>query len=228
MGDAASPVVGRLDFHPASTANVRPMTMVPNHHAGQDHFSGVGGLLHGLTMTVGRGSSSRLASRLGRAGPDDHVVDVGCGPGSAARHAARLGARVTAIDPAAVMLRLARRLTSSGRVMYLEGAAEALPLTDGTATVLWSIASVHHWTDVDAGLREARRVLRPGGRLVAVERRIRPGATGLASHGWTDDQAATFAAACGAAGFAGARTEHTGGGRGGVVAVVAAVPAGRV
>lgn len=205
------------------------MTMAPNHHAGQDHFSGVGGLLHGLTMTVGRGGSSRLAAQLSGAGPDDHVVDVGCGPGSAVRHAARLGARVTGIDPAPVMLRLARRLTrSSAHVTYLEGAAEALPLADGTATVLWSIASVHHWTDVAAGLREARRVLGPGGRFVAIERRARPGATGLASHGWTDDQVATFAAACGADGFAGVRTERAGGGRRGVVAVVAAVPAGRV
>jgi hypothetical protein len=55
------------------------MTMAPNHHAGQDHFSGVGGLLHGLTMTVGRGGSSRFAAQLSGAGPDDHVVDVGCG-----------------------------------------------------------------------------------------------------------------------------------------------------
>lgn len=202
------------------------MTIAPNHHAGQGHFSGVGGLLAGLTMTVGRGSSSRLAAQLTSAGPDDHVVDVGCGPGAAVRYAARLGARVTGVDPAAVMLRLARRLTrSNGHVAYVEGAAEALPLADGTATVLWSIASVHHWTDVAVGLREARRVLGPGGRFVAMERRARPGATGFASHGWTDDQADAFAAACGAEGFAGVRTEHARGGRAGVVAVVAAVPA---
>jgi len=202
------------------------MTMAPNHHADQDHFSGVGGLLAGLSMTVGRGGSSRLAARLSAAGPDDHVVDVGCGPGSAVRHAARLGAHVTGVDPAPVMLRVARRLTPSNeRVTYLEGAAEALPLADGTATVLWSISSVHHWGDVADGLREARRVLGPGGRFVAVEHGARPGATGFASHGWTDEQAAAFADACGAEGFEAVRIERAKGRRRGLVAVVAAAPA---
>ena len=200
--------------------------MAPNHHADHDHFSGLGGLLAGLSMTVGRGSSSRLAAQLAAVRPDDHVVDVGCGPGSTARHAARLGARVTGVDPAPVMLRLARRLTSSrDPVTYVEGAAEALPLADGSATVLWSLASVHHWADIARSLREVGRVLGPGGRFVAIEKEARPGATGHASHGWTDEQAATFADACAAAGFADVRIER-GRGRGrGLVAVVAVAPA---
>lgn len=200
--------------------------MAPNHHAGQGHFSGLGGLLAGLSMTVGRRTSSRLAARLSDAGPGDHVVDVGCGPGSAARAAARLGARVTGVDPAPVMLRLARRLTpANDRITYVEGAAEALPLADGTASVLWSIASVHHWADLARGLREVDRVLAPGGRFVAIEKEARPGATGHASHGWTDEQAAAFADACRAEGFADVRIER--GERRGrsLVAVVAATPA---
>ncbi len=67
--------------------------------------------------------------------------------------------------------------------------------------MVWSVATVHHWADVAAGLAEVRRVLAPGGRFFAVERRVRPGATGLASHGWTDQQAASFAACCRAAGL---------------------------
>jgi ubiquinone/menaquinone biosynthesis C-methylase UbiE len=86
------------------------------------------------------------------------------------------------------MLRLARILTRSSLLAcYLQGGAEALSLPDESASVVWSIASVHHWADLDAGLRgEARRVLRPAGRLVAIERRTQPGARGHASHGWTD------------------------------------------
>jgi SAM-dependent methyltransferase len=86
------------------------------------------------------------------------------------------------------MLRLARILTRSSLLAcYLQGGAEALPLPGESASVVWSIASVHHWADLDAGLREeARRVLRPAGRLVAIERRTQPGARGHASHGWTD------------------------------------------
>ena len=94
-----------------------------------------------------------------------------------------------------------RVLTRRGRVDFLDGSAEALPVPDGSATVAWSLACVHHWSDLDAGLAEARRVLRPGGRFLAMERHTQLGADGLASHGWTDEQATAFAACCQAAGF---------------------------
>ncbi len=143
------------------------------------------------------------------------MVDVGCGPGTAVRFASRLGAHVTGIDPAPVMLGLARRLTRrSAQVTYLRGTAESLPLPDGSATVLWSIASVHHWRDVTVGLSEVRRVLVPGGRFLAMERHTRPGATGHASHGWTDEQGAAFAAMCRDLGIDDVRLErHTAGRR---------------
>jgi SAM-dependent methyltransferase len=183
--------------------------LVPNHHADHPGFTGVPGVLVALTMTVGRGQDADLAVRLTGLQPGDHVVDVGCGPGSAVRRAARSGARATGVDPAPVMLGLARRLTHRRpTARFTEGAAEALPLADGCATVVWSIASVHHWPDLDGGIAEARRVLESGGRLLAVERRSRPGATGLGSHGWTDDQAAAFAERCRGAGFVDVRVEH--------------------
>jgi ubiquinone/menaquinone biosynthesis C-methylase UbiE len=74
--------------------------------------------------------------------------------------------------------------------------------------VLWSISTVHHWSDLEAGLAEAHRVLAPDGRLVAIERRTRPGAKGLASRGRTDAQATAFADRSLAAGFKGARVER--------------------
>jgi ubiquinone/menaquinone biosynthesis C-methylase UbiE len=152
-------------------------------------------------MIAGRGEAAALAAQLTRVGPDDRVVDVGCGPGVAAREAARLGAAVTGVDPAAPMLALARRLTRRRpSITWIEGTAEHLPLPDDSATVLWSISTVHHWHDVDLGVAEAGRVLVPGGRLLAIERRARPGATGHASHGWTHEQADAFAARCRAAG----------------------------
>jgi len=148
----------------------------PNHHADHAGFSGLYGLVAALSMVVGREGDARLVAQLSRLGPGDVVVDIGCGPGVAARHAARLGAHVTGVDPAPIMLRVARRLTrGSGNVRYVEGTAEALPVADASASVAWSIATVHHWVDVDTGLREARRALRSGGRLVAIERRTLPG-----------------------------------------------------
>lgn len=173
-------------------------------------------------MTVGRRGDARLAAELTGAGRDDVVVDIGCGPGTAARHAARLGATVTGVDPASVMRRVARLLTLSSRVRYVDGVAEAVPLGDASATVVWSLATVHHWPDLDAGLREVQRVLRPGGRFLAMERRTQAGARGLASHGWTGEQAEVFAAACTALGFHDVRIDHHTTDRRQLVSVVAA------
>ncbi len=137
-------------------------TATPNHHADHPGFSGVGGLFAALCFTVGRGAQADLAIELAGVGPDDDVVDVGCGPGVAVRRAAGVARSVVGVDPAPVMLRVARALGGPSR-RYLQGAAEALPLPDDSATVVWSLATVHHWQDLDAGLREARRVLRPRG-----------------------------------------------------------------
>jgi ubiquinone/menaquinone biosynthesis C-methylase UbiE len=200
-------------------------TCVPNHHAHYPGFAGVTGLLAAASMAVGREGDARLVERLGRVGPDDTVVDIGCGPGTAARRAARRGATVIGVDPAAVMRRVARMLTRQpAAVRYVDGTAEALPLPDGSASVVWAIASVHHWADLDAALREARRVLRPGGRLVALERETAPGARGHASHGWTDAQARAFAGRCAERGFAGTQVDHHRDGRRRTLSVTATVP----
>ncbi len=182
----------------------------PNHHASYPRFAGPRGLLAALSMVIGRGGNARLAAELSGIGPGSLVVDVGCGPGVAVRHAARLGAQAVGIDPAPVMLRMAQRMTRrSLDVTYVEGTAEELPLLDGSASAVWSIATVHHWSDLDAGLREAFRVLRKGGRLIAIERRVRPGAHGHASHGWTDAQADEFASRSRDVGFNNAQCERT-------------------
>lgn len=204
----------------------RSRTAIPNHHAHFPAFAGLPGLVAGATMLLGRGDDARLAEQLSGLATGDTVADVGCGPGAAARHAARLGASVVGIDPAPVMLRIARLVTRRRvPVQFVEGSAEALPLAAASRSVVWSIACVHHWADVDAGLREMCRVLVPGGRLVAIERRTRPGARGLASHGWTDEQAAAFADRCVEHGFEEVRWERHDAGRRQVLYVTATAPA---
>ena len=69
-------------------------TSVPNHHADYAGFSGLAGLVAALSMVVGRDDDARLAARLSGTAPGDVVVDVGCGPGVAARYAAGLAARL--------------------------------------------------------------------------------------------------------------------------------------
>ena len=155
-----------------------------------------------LFLLMGR-DTARLAADLSAVGPSDVVVDIGCGAGNAARAAARRGARVTGVDPSPTMLKVARRATRGlPALTWAQGGAETLPVPDGSATIVWALATVHHWQDVDTALREIVRVLAPGGRLLALERRVQPGATGYASHGWTAQQAESFAALCRSAGMA--------------------------
>jgi len=151
----------------------------PNHHGDHRQFSGAFGYVAGLTMTVGRGRDARLVADLAGVQAGDHVLDIGCGPGTAVRLAARDGTRVTGVDPAEPMLRLAEQLT---RFRRPRGEIE------------WSLASVHHWPDLEGGLSEVARVLEPGGTFIALEKQSPPGATGNASHGWTAEQADTFSA----------------------------------
>ena len=199
-------------------------TIVPNHHGHHPGFRGVSGLVAALTMIRGRDGDARLAAGLVDVHPGDAVVDVGCGPGVAIRNAARLGADAIGVDPASVMLRVAKLLTFGRKVRYLTGVAADLPLPDEHATVLWSLSTVHHWPDLDAGLREARRVLRSGGRFLAIERRTQAGAQGLASHGWTTEQAEAFAARCETHGFTDAIVQRHDTGRRKVVSVRAIAP----
>jgi ubiquinone/menaquinone biosynthesis C-methylase UbiE len=162
----------------------------------------VTGVLFGLFFVVIGRANARLAVHAAGVSDGDRVVDIGCGPGSAVREAARRGARVTGVDPSSAMLRVARALTRrAASVKWAEGTAENVPMPDASATIVWSLATVHHWQDASRGLSEAHRVLAPGGRLLVIERQVRAGATGVASHGWTHQQAESFAAQCGTTGF---------------------------
>ena len=181
--------------------------VAPNHHAHHPGFSGPKGAFAAVAFLFGRRGAAELALRLAELEPGDRLVDIGCGPGIAARHANKLGAEVVGVDPAGVMLRVARTRWLGTGIAWRVGTAESIPVDDGWADAVWSLATVHHWFDLDAGIEEAKRVLKPGGRLVALERKIAdPDADGVASHGWTVRQAETFAEMCRDHGFAEATT----------------------
>ncbi len=170
--------------------------------------SGIAGracqIITALSMTAGRGPLARAVADAAELTPADRVVDIGCGPGTAVRHAAGRAATATGIDPDPAMLRLAywsTALRRSPNVSWLQGRAEKLPLQDGQATVAWAISSAHHWADRSAGIGEARRVLGSGGRLVLAERLAEPGARGHAAHGLTNKQAQDLVRQVTAAGF---------------------------
>jgi ubiquinone/menaquinone biosynthesis C-methylase UbiE len=184
----------------------------PSHTRGlHGSLDGPIGTLAGLTMVWGRRKLVDWLVETAAITPATTLVDVGCGPGSAARAAARRGAAVTGIDPSPSMLALARRFTSRGlraKVQWQLGTAEQLPVPDATANVIWAVASAHHWEDVDAGLRECHRVAAPGGALFVVEGDVKPGAKGHAAHGFTAERVDSVAASAFDAGFAEVHVER--------------------
>jgi len=108
----------------------------------------------------------------GVAGPRLDVVEVGAGTGLCTRALAAhpAVASVRAVEPAEHMRALLVRdvvAGSDGLVRALSGTAEATGLPSSSADVVVA-AQVWHWVDVAAASREAARVLRPGGHLMAV------------------------------------------------------------
>lgn len=99
---------------------------------------------------------------------DGVCVDVGGAEGSLAVEIARLTKAtvyVVDIDPAAVRLcnLLADEARLTGRVRAVEGDAQNLPLRDGLADLVVSRNSLFEWPDRVAGIKEAYRILKPGG-----------------------------------------------------------------
>ncbi|TWF78224.1 ubiquinone/menaquinone biosynthesis C-methylase UbiE [Pseudonocardia hierapolitana] len=79
------------------------------------------------------------------------VVNVGAGTGSY-----EPAETVVAVEPSSIMI--AQR--PDGAAPCVRGAAEALPLSDGSVDAALAVLTVHHWTDVEAGIAELRRVAR--------------------------------------------------------------------
>jgi SAM-dependent methyltransferase len=93
------------------------------------------------------------------------VLEVGCGEGElAARIQAELGVEVVALDQSARMIELSRERGVDARV----GDVQDLPFADALFDVAVAAWMLFHVADLDRGLAELARVLRPGGRLVAV------------------------------------------------------------
>lgn len=93
------------------------------------------------------------------------VLEVGCGPGElAARVAEEVGADVVAVDSSPRMVQLARERGVDARV----GDVQQLAFADGDFDCAIAAWMLYHVPDVERALGELARVLRPGGRLVAV------------------------------------------------------------
>ncbi|MBN8871231.1 MAG: class I SAM-dependent methyltransferase [Rhodospirillales bacterium] len=101
-----------------------------------------------------------------------HALDLGAGGGHVSYLLAPHAGQVTAVDVSAEMLRaVASTATEKGldNIRTKEGSAENLPFEDATFDFVACRYSAHHWRDFEAGLRQARRVLRTGEGAVFID-----------------------------------------------------------
>jgi demethylmenaquinone methyltransferase/2-methoxy-6-polyprenyl-1,4-benzoquinol methylase len=119
-------------------------------------------------MTVGLDLRWRRLAAGAAVRPGDRVLDAACGTGDLALADARAGAgQVVGLDFSEPMLARARR--KGPELEWLRGDVLAMPFADSSfdaATVGFGIRNV---ADLELGLKELRRVLRPGGRLAILE-----------------------------------------------------------
>ncbi len=103
----------------------------------------------------------------------DSVVDIGCGNGLLTEEIARaVGAsgRVIGVDPSADMRSPASdRCAKFQTTEIVNGLADALPLDDGAVDKAAAVQVLEYLSDIPASIAEAHRVLRRGGRFVAVD-----------------------------------------------------------
>jgi SAM-dependent methyltransferase len=95
------------------------------------------------------------------------ILDAGCGSGPLSAALRDRGAVVTGIDASAGMLALARRRLGDGASLHKADLRDPLPFDDGAFDDVVASLVLHYLEDWGPPLAELRRVLRPGGRLIA-------------------------------------------------------------
>jgi len=118
-------------------------------------------------MTAGLDRRWRREAAEAVVRPGDRVLDACCGTGDLAVAAARAGGNVTGVDFSRPMLERARR--KAPEIEWIEGDVLALPFAEGSFDAATVGFGVRNLSELDRGLRELRRVLRPGGRVAILE-----------------------------------------------------------
>ena len=127
-----------------------------NHSTGAD-------LEQVAALVAGHAASGKATAR---------VLDLGCGGGHLSYAAAPHAAEVVACDITADMLAAVTATAAArglGNISVQQAPAEHLPFGDGSFDIVLCRFSTHHWQDMEAGLRQARRVLKPTGFAVFID-----------------------------------------------------------
>lgn len=145
--------------------------------------------------------------------PGESILEIGFGPGTALAWAAeRVGeGYVGGVDRSATMVEQAarrnRRAIETGRVELKRGLASAIPWADGRFDRVFVVNNYHIWSEPQRELREARRVLKPGGLLMLALRMKHPTRTRLVAPGMTRKEVEAAVDNLRMAGFVEIRTE---------------------
>lgn len=135
----------------------------------QEFFSSTAGEWDALRSEL-FGSRFDLMALAGLLDPQWVVGDLGCGTGQLSAALAPFVGEVVAVDGSAAMLEAAReRLADCGNVRFLDGELEGLPIRDGELDAATLVLALHHASEPQLVLGEARRVLKAGGRLLVVD-----------------------------------------------------------
>jgi ubiquinone/menaquinone biosynthesis C-methylase UbiE len=132
---------------------------------------GLLGRLGGIIMARTNADCGFWVSDLLEVGPNDNVLEVGFGPGVVIQRLSKLAAagHVAGIDQSQEMVEQARTRNAtaiqSGRVDLRHGSVESLPFDDDSFDKALAINSMQVWPDPVVGLREIRRVMKPGGAI---------------------------------------------------------------
>ena len=133
--------------------------------------SGLGGRLIARLMAFANRQPNWIAIDALKIAPSDTVLELGFGPGSAIRTLNSMvpHGRILGIDHSATMLaqasRYNRRAIRTGRVQLQQGRFDALPWGSDTFDKILAVNVVYFFRADAAEIREARRVLRPGGMM---------------------------------------------------------------
>jgi ArsR family transcriptional regulator len=114
------------------------------------------------------------ARALGHLLPPVRVADLGCGEGYLTVETSRWATRVIAVDRAPEVLKRARSLASRRKVtnvIWKQGNLEKLPLRDESVDIALFSQALHHADDPVVAMREAVRILVPGGRVLVLDLR---------------------------------------------------------
>lgn len=141
--------------------------------------SGIGGKAMLLGMNFGHRPLYNWVMRELPLGRDDTILDVGCGGGKLLKLLLKCtSGRAIGIDYSAESVAKSRRLNcesiNQGRLKIRQGDVASLPFRTGAFDAVTAVETIYFWPEVERGLSEVFRVLKPGGHFIIANEEHNP------------------------------------------------------